>query len=186
MKKIILASKSPRRSQLLREAGFDFEVRIQDTDESYPDDLAVRDVPAFIAQKKAEALRHTLKADEVLIAADTVVIHAGEIYGKPANFEEAFETIRTLAGDMHEVVTGVFICSLDQQVTLSELSRVYFEEMTDQEIQYYINHWKPYDKAGAYGIQEWIGLCKIHHIEGTYANVMGLPVNRVYDALLSF
>lgn len=184
--KLILASKSPRRSQLLIEAGFEFEIRTKEVEETYPEQLTVHDVPAFLSDKKAEASRATLSDNEILLAADSVVILNNKIYGKPKNEADAFEIIKALSGNMHEVVTGVTLLSKNKKVTFSDVARVYFKELTDDEIRYYVSKYKPLDKAGAYAIQEWIGLTKISKIEGSYYNIMGLPVHLVYEQLERF
>ncbi len=180
MKKIILASKSPRRSQLLEQAGIPFEIRTKDVEEIYPDDMAVEEVAPFLARLKAQPLLANLQKGEVILTADSVVIHEGIIYGKPKDFEDAKKTLRKLSGSMHIVITGVCMVSLEKEEVFSGVSQVYFDELTDEEIEYYINTYEPYDKAGSYGIQEWMGLCKINKIEGTFPNIMGLPVDLVY------
>lgn len=183
---LILASKSPRRSQLLREAGFEFTVQSMDVDESFPPDMPVEEVAAYLARRKALAGREMIKNREILLAADSVVILNGQIFNKPAGAEEAFAMIRQLAGQKHTVITGVCLLGAERECTFSEHTDVYFDEMDDTEIAYYIRTCQPFDKAGAYGVQEWIGHCKIRRIEGTYANVMGLPVHRVYAELQQF
>lgn len=183
---IILASKSPRRSQLLDEAGFVFTVKIFETEEDWPDGLPLAEVAQFLAVKKARAAAHILQNDEIILAADTTVLLADSILNKPGNHAEAVAMLRRLSGKMHRVVTGVCLLSRDREVSFSEESRVFFDKMTDAEIEFYIKKCQPFDKAGAYGVQEWIGHCKIRRIEGTYANVMGLPVNRIYSALAAF
>jgi septum formation protein len=183
---LILASKSPRRSQLLREAGIDFSVYPMDVNEDFPANMPVDQVAAYLAQRKALAAAPIIKGDEVILAADSVVILDDVIYNKPADYQEAFRMIRRLSGRQHTVVTGVCLLAREQSRVFSGISRVTFAELSDEEIDYYIRTCKPYDKAGAYGVQEWIGLCKITHIEGTYANVMGLPVDLVYHALKDF
>ncbi len=181
---IILASKSPRRSQLLTEAGFEFTVKTFDTDESWPDDLPLDEVAEFLAVKKARAAAHLLAADEIILAADTTVLLEDSILNKPADHAEAKSMLRRLSGRMHRVVTGVCLLGREREVSFSETSNVFFEGLTDGEIEFYLETCRPFDKAGAYGVQEWIGHCKIRRIEGTYANVMGLPVNRVYQSLM--
>lgn len=180
MKKIILASKSPRRSQLLEQAGIPFEIRTMDVEEIYPDTLAVEEVAPFLAKLKAEAMIETLQADEVILTADSVVIHEGIIYGKPKDFAEAKYVLQKLSGSMHTVITGVCMVSLEKEEVFSGVSKVYFDELTEEEIEFYIRTYEPYDKAGSYAIQEWVGLCKINKIEGTFPNIMGLPVDLVY------
>ncbi len=183
---LILASQSPRRSQLLREAGFEFTVNAVDIDESFPADMPVEEVAPWLAMRKAQAAKHFIHDTEIILAADSVVIHDHIIYNKPADYDEAFQMIRTLSGQQHTVITGVCLLSADQEKIMSGVSQVWFAELSDAEIDYYIRQYKPFDKAGAYGVQEWIGLCKITKIEGTYANVMGLPVDLVYHALSEF
>lgn len=184
--KIILASKSPRRSQLLREAGFTFEIKTTEVEENYPAELSPRLVPEFLARKKAHASTHFLKEDEILLAADSIVILQNTIYEKPKDRADAVRILQRLSGNMHEVITGVCLKSLQQERCFSGHSNVYFEELSDEEIDYYIDTYQPFDKAGSYGIQEWLGLCKIRKIEGTYANIMGLPVDLVYKELKHF
>ena len=183
---LILASQSPRRSQLLREAGFTFTVHPLDVDESFSTEMPVEEVAAHLAQRKAHAGRGLIRDREILISADSVVILKGQIFNKPANAAEAFSMIRQLAGQKHTVITGVCLLGAEQECTFSEHTDVFFEEMSDEEIEYYIRTCQPFDKAGAYGVQEWIGHCKIRRIEGAYTNVMGLPVHRVYTELQKF
>ncbi len=183
---IVLASKSPRRSQLLREAGFDFRVLPLDVDEDFPADMPVEEVAEYLARRKALAAAPAIQSDEVILAADSVVILDGEIFNKPADYDEAFRMIRRLSGRQHTVITGVCLLSATRERSFSGVSQVTFAGLNDAEIDYYIRSCQPFDKAGAYGVQEWIGLCKITHIEGTYANVMGLPVDKVYAALQEF
>jgi septum formation protein len=182
---LILASKSPRRAQLLREAGFVFSVQASDVDEDFDPDMPVEAVAGQLAVRKATAMRHLIQDREVILSADSVVILHGKIYNKPADYAEAFHMIRQLSGQQHTVITGVCLLTSSQMISFSGVSKVWFGELTDAEIDYYIHTCQPYDKAGAYGVQEWIGHCKIKKIEGTYANVMGLPVDLVYDALLT-
>lgn len=185
-RKIVLASQSPRRKQLLEDAGFSITVRATDVEESFPDHMPVREVPEYLAHKKALAAITNLSPDELIIASDCVVILEGVIYNKPADYHDAVSILKKLSGKMHEVITGV--CIMDHQKTslFSGVSKVFFAELSDEEIGYYIEKYQPYDKAGAYAIQEWIGLCKIKKIEGTYSNIMGLPMDLVYERLLEF
>ncbi len=185
--KLILASKSPRRKQLLEQAGIPFVVKTKSVEETYPEDLPVREVPIYLAQKKAFACVDFLEtAEDVLLSADSVVILGGVIYGKPKDAADAFGIIRALSGQVHEVITGVTLLSKTKEVTFSEVAYVHFSELTDSEIWYYINTFQPFDKAGAYAIQEWIGLTKITKIDGSYYNIMGLPIQRVYEELQRF
>lgn len=185
-KKIILASKSPRRSQLLEAAGFDFIIKTKDTEESYPAGLAVEKVAEFIAQKKAYAAKEFIEKGTVLLAADSIVLLENKIYGKPKDADEAFQILRELSGKVHFVITGVCLLSETKEKLFSSVSKVYFEDLSDAEIRQYIADFQPYDKAGAYAIQEWIGLCKISKIEGLYSNIMGLPVADVYREMQEF
>jgi septum formation protein len=183
---LILASKSPRRAQLLREAGFSFRVETFDVDESFSEEMLVEEVAPWLAQKKAQAAKHLIQGDEIVLAADSVVILNGRIYNKPADYREAFSMIRSLSGKQHTVVTGVCLLSESREQVFAGVTKVWFAELTDEEIDYYLRIWEPYDKAGSYGAQDWIGHCKITRIEGTFQNVMGLPVNLVYAALQEF
>ncbi len=182
---LILASKSPRRSQLLKEAGFSFTVKTKEVDESFPDDMQTYNVAEYIALNKAKAFQDSLN-DEIVMTADTVVIVDDQILGKPADHTEAFEMIKSMSGRSHEVMTGVALVTKDKISTLSDTTTVAFKSLTDQEINYYIENYKPFDKAGAYGIQEWIGMIGIERIEGSYFNVVGLPIQKVYEALLPY
>jgi septum formation protein len=182
-RKIILASKSPRRKELLSQAGFNFEIRTQDVDEDFPDDMPVEKVAPFLARKKAAAMRASLEEDEIILTADSVVILDGVIFNKPADEEEARRMLRQLSGNVHQVITGVCLMDTSRTEVLAGKSDVHFMDLSRQEIDFYIRQYQPFDKAGSYGIQEWLGLCKIKRIEGTYANVMGLPVHLVYEAL---
>lgn len=184
---IILASKSPRRSHLLTEAGINFRVQPLELEEDYPPDLPVRDVARYIAEKKGEAARNLLTTDEeVVLTADSVVILDNQIFEKPADYTEAVKMLHQLSGRTHLVMTGVCLISKAKKVLTQGESIVHFHPLTDDEIDYYVRTFRPYDKAGGYGIQEWIGLCKIAKIEGTYSNIMGLPVDIVYSALQEF
>ncbi len=183
---LILASKSPRRSQLLREAGFEFSAVSLDVDEQFPADMPVEAVAEYLAQRKALAAAHFIHDREIILSADSVVILDGQIYNKPEDYDHAFAMIRQLSGRQHSVITGVCMLSVEQERSFSDRSEVWFEPLSDEEIDYYIRNCQPFDKAGAYGVQEWIGLCKIRRIEGSYANVMGLPVHRVYAELQAF
>lgn len=186
-KKIILASKSPRRSQLLRQAGFHFEIKTKEIDEVFPDDMPAEDVAPFLAEQKALAAAHFLESEEeVLLTSDSVVILDGVIYGKPVDYEDAVRILRNLSGRVHTVITGVCLLSKSKKRVFFDESKVHIEPLTEEEIEYYIKTYQPFDKAGAYAVQEWIGLCKISKIEGTYTNIMGLPMEKVYKELLTF
>jgi septum formation protein len=183
--KLILASGSPRRKQLLEEAGISFVVKNKNTSEEYPSNLPAEEVPVFLARLKAEAFRSEL-TDEIVITADTVVLNDGYILGKPADANDAFQMLRSLSGKTHRVITAVCLFSLQKEVVFSETTVVYFGHLEDQQIHYYIEKYKPFDKAGAYGIQEWIGMIGIEKIEGSYFNVVGLPIQKLYHELKNF
>jgi len=186
-KNIILGSKSPRRKFLLEKLDIPFEVQSKDVDEDYPDDIKGIDIALYLSEKKAEAFKKDLLSpDTILITADTVVWLDGQVLGKPADAQEAFSTLRALSGRKHQVITGVCLSSSGKQKSFFVSTDVYFKELSDAEINYYIDYYKPYDKAGAYGIQEWIGYIGIERIEGSFYNVMGLPVQALYDELLIF
>ena len=182
---LILASNSPRRQELLIAAGFTFEVKVINTDESFPASMAVRDVAQYVAQKKANAFAGKIN-DEIIITADTMVIEGNVALGKPKNTAEAKVLLQRLSGKLHQVITGVCIFSKDKEVSFDETTEVFFKTLTNTEIDYYIKHFQPFDKAGAYGIQEWIGMIGIEKIIGSYYNVMGLPTHRVYEVLMEF
>jgi len=185
-RKIILASKSPRRSQLLEEAGFTFEIKTKEVDESYPPNLPVLEVAKYIAQKKAIACMDFLNNDGILLAADSIVALGNSIFGKPKDKADAISILQQLSGKTHQVITGVCLKSLQKESLFAGVSNVTFDPLSLAEIEYYIDNFQPYDKAGAYGIQEWIGHCKITKIEGTYTNIVGLPVQLVYEELSKF
>ena len=182
--RLVLASKSPRRRQLLSEMGFPVEVVSLDVDEHLDTPINPRHAAEILACRKAEAFpEQQLEQDDVLVTADTVVIADNDILGKPANHEEASAMLHRLSGREHHVCTGVCLRSKEKRFSFTEETTVHFLPLTDQVIEYYINHYRPYDKAGAYGIQEWIGMVGISHIEGCFYNVMGLPVARLYREL---
>jgi len=180
---LILASKSPRRSQLLSEAGFTFKIKSKDVKEDYPSHLLPEEVPLFLAEKKAVACQEFLKKKQILIAADTIVAKGKKIYEKPKDEADAFRILKKLSGKWHQVITGVCLLSKKKKISFIGVSKVKLESISKAEMEYYVEEFQPYDKAGAYAIQEWIGLCKISKIEGTYSNIMGLPVNLVYKHL---
>ena len=183
---IILASKSPRRQQLLHSIGIDFEVKTKEVEEVFPAGMSSEEVPVYLAKLKAVAFKNDLKENDLLITADTVVCLSNEILGKPADYNEAFAMIRMLSGKEHEVITGVCLTSKLKSKTFFSSTHVQFKTLSSEEIDYYIQNFKPYDKAGAYGIQEWIGSIGITHIEGSFYNVMGLPVQKLYEEILKF
>ncbi len=185
--KIVLASNSPRRKELLAGLGLDFEVRVlPDIDESYPETMAALDTAEYIAGKKAAAYQSVMADDELIITGDTVVIVGDEVLGKPADADEARSMLQKLSGRTHQVVTGVCLTTRQQSAHFSVRTDVTFKPLTDSEIQYYIEKYKPFDKAGAYGIQEWIGYIGCTGLNGSYYNVMGLPVQRIYTELQKF
>ncbi len=184
---IILGSQSPRRRELLAGLDLKFEVRpLPDIDESYPDHLPADQVPAYIAEKKAAFYLGSLKDNELLITADTIVWTYDEIIGKPQSREDAIRMLTQLSGKYHEVITGVCISTKQKTVTFTAGSKVHFAPLSEDEIHYYVDKYKPYDKAGSYGIQEWIGYVGVDSIEGSFYNVMGLPVRKVYEKLREF
>ena len=184
---IILASGSPRRKELLAGLGYDFEIRLlPGIDESYPDGLSGEEIAMHIAKGKAAPYRDSMADDELIITADTIVYLDGQVLGKPKDEGEACQMLRNLAGKTHQVITGVTILTNTKEKTFASVSQVTFAELTDEEINHYVSHFHPTDKAGAYGIQEWIGFVGVTRIEGSYFNVMGLPVQRLYTELKQF
>lgn len=180
---VYLASKSPRRQDILRAAGIPFELLAVDVEETFPDDMPVEEVPEYLARKKAEAAILLTHDDHVVLTADSIVILDNVIFGKPADQEEAMKMLRLLSGRHHLVITGVFIGNRKKAISFSSYTSVWMEPMTDEEIAFYISHYQPFDKAGSYGIQDWLGWTKISRIEGSYANVMGLPIDQIYKEL---
>jgi len=183
---IILASKSPRRQQLLRSLGLTFSVKIKEVPEVFPEGLSKEEVPVYLAELKATPFENELSANDLLITADTVVCLNNEILGKPADYEEAFQMLRNLSNKSHEVITGVCLTSKNKKRSFYAVTSVEFKLLSGDEIDYYIQNYKPYDKAGAYGIQEWIGAIGITHIEGSFYNVMGLPIQKLYEKIQTF
>ena len=191
MKSIVLASQSPRRKQLLEWAEIDFEILTKETDESYPETLAVEDVPVYIARNKALAVQQSdiykrYSSGYVIVAADTIVILDGLIIGKPHNEDDAVTILTRLSGKTHKVVTGVVLMTDQKEIAFSDITDVTFHELSLDQIHHYVKHYKPLDKAGAYAIQEWIGVTGIKSINGDFYNVMGLPVSRVVKELRNF
>ena len=185
--RIILASNSPRRKELLAGLGVDYEVRtLPDVDESYPEKLQGADIPLFISKIKADAYKTLLQPDELMITADTIVWMDGMVLGKPRNRFGAIEMLRQLSGHTHQVFTGVTITTATRQHSFSVGTEVRFANLTDEEIVYYVDTYQPMDKAGAYGVQAWIGYIGVENISGSYFNVMGLPVQRLYTELKKF
>lgn len=186
-KRIVLGSQSPRRSHLLEQMGIEFEIRTQDALEIFPEAMHPEDVPAYLSRLKAKELESTLKAQELLITADTVVIIDDQVVGKPQDAVEAFDMVKNLSNKVHKVVTGVTILDANSKsVSFSETTYVIFRRLSDADIKHYLHEYKPFDKAGAYGIQEWVGMIGIEKIDGCYYNVMGLPTSRLYLELNKF
>ena len=184
---IILASKSPRRQELLRGMGVEFSIMTKETDESFPPEMPLDEVPKYLSMQKSLAFANEeMPADYLLITSDTVVVCEGEILGKPKDREDAERMLQLLSGKTHHVVTGVTVRSAEKTESFAVRSNVTFAQLDDEEVDYYIEHCKPYDKAGAYGIQEWIGYVGISGLEGSFYNVMGLPTRRLYQCLKAF
>lgn len=184
---IVLASNSPRRKELLQRMGVNFKVRtLFGIDESYPDSLRGEDIVRYISRNKAQAYRSSMAPNELLITADTIVYVEGEVMGKPKTTEQAKEMLHKLSGKSHQVITGVTIVTADRTEDFGVTSQVKFAEITDEEINFYVDNYLPFDKAGAYGIQEWIGIVAVEEIKGSYFNVVGLPVQRLYQKLKTF
>jgi len=184
--KIILASGSPRRQQFFKDFDLDFEIRLKEVEEIYPDHLQAEAITNYLAELKANAFEGELKDDELVITSDTLVWLNNKAVGKPKNYDDAFEILQSLSNQTHEVITSVCFKTKHQSETIHEVTKVTFSTLTDQAITYYLDHYKPFDKAGAYGIQEWIGLIGISKIEGSYTNVVGLPTEKVYRYLTQF
>lgn len=186
-RRLILASGSPRRQQLLGELGLEFTLgQIKDYDETYPANLTYDQIPAYIAEQKSIHYKGKLKPNDILITSDTIVAIDGDILGKPHTREEAVKMLKELSGRTHHVVTGLCIRSTQKTVTISDTCEVTFDILSDEDIEYYVDNFKPYDKAGGYAIQEWIGLSNIPKINGSVYTVIGLPVQKLYKALMKF
>lgn len=183
---VVLVSQSPRRRELLKGLEIDFQCTSVDTDESYPASLKDGEIPMYIAEQKADAYLPQMEDNTLAITADTVVLINGSVLGKPKSRQEAVDMLHTLSGNAHQVITGVCIFTKDKRKTFSVLTDVRFSTLTDAEIEHYIDTYKPFDKAGSYGVQEWIGYVGIEKITGSYFNVMGLPVQRLYKELNQF
>jgi septum formation protein len=190
MKDFILASQSPRRKQLLEWAEMSFEIIVKSTDERFPEAIPIHEIPIHIARQKAIAVKeniqtayHQVYAKKPILAADTVVVLEGKIIGKPADRNQAIEILTTLSGKTHHVITGVVILHEAGEIAFSDITEVVFNAISLEQIEYYIDHYEPYDKAGAYAIQEWIGVIGIKSVKGDFYNVMGLPISRVVQAL---
>lgn len=183
MQKIILASQSPRRKQLLQWAEIDFDVAVSGTDETFPENLPIENVPVFIARNKAKAVQQKMDIDKIILAADTIVVLDETIISKPVDRNDAIKILQTLSGKKHHVITGVVILKGSEEISFHDITEVEFHPLNDEQIIFYVDKYKPYDKAGAYAIQEWIGVVGIKSIKGDFYNVMGLPVSRVVQAL---
>jgi septum formation protein len=186
MKRIILASQSPRRKQLLEWAEIDFEIIVKSTPEIYPDDLSTEQIPVHIAREKALAVKNELKNDSIIIAADTVVVINDKIIGKPSDRNDAIKILSELSGKKHLVITGVVILNNKKEIFFADITEVWFHELSREQIEFYVDKYKPFDKAGAYAIQEWIGVVGIKKINGDFYNVMGLPISLVVQELSKF
>lgn len=183
--KVILASNSPRRKELLAGLGVDYEVRaLPDVDESYPETLQGADIPLYIAKEKADAYVSMLQPGELMITADTIVWLDGQVLGKPTDREDALRMLRAMSGGIHQVFTGVCITTTEWQRSFTAQTEVRFATLSEEEIAYYVDNFHPMDKAGAYGVQEWIGFIGVENISGSYYNIMGLPVQKLYRELL--
>lgn len=183
---IILASQSPRRQQLLSDLGLQFEVRSMDIDESFPPGLGMYEIPVYLAELKARAFIPQLNDNQLVITADTIVWLDGQVMNKPTDYADGFRMLKDLSGKKHQVITGVCLLSTHKKISFFASTDVWFKQLSDEEIHYYLENYRPYDKAGAYGIQEWIGYIGIHHIEGSFYNVMGLPIQSLYEHLKNF
>ncbi|MEL4308915.1 Maf family nucleotide pyrophosphatase [Joostella sp. CR20] len=182
---LILASGSPRRQQFFKDLGLEFEIRLKEVDEVYPERLYKYEISDYLAQLKALPHKEELKENDILVTSDTIVWHNEQALGKPKNKEEAIAMLKSQSGKMHEVVSSVCFTTTKLEKTINHTTKVFFKELTNEEIDYYVTNFKPYDKAGAYGIQEWIGQIGIEKIEGSYFNVVGMPVFEVYRTLNS-
>jgi septum formation protein len=185
-RKIILASGSPRRQQFFKDLDIDFEIRLKDIAEVYPDSLQGVEITNYLAELKANAFAGEIKEDELLITSDTIVWLNNGALGKPKDYADAFQILQSLSDQTHEVITSVCFKTTQKTDTIYDVTKVTFNPLSDEDIRYYLDHYKPFDKAGAYGIQEWIGLVGISKIEGSYTNVVGLPTEKVYQYLSSF
>lgn len=180
---LILASGSPRRQQFFKDLDLDFEIRLKEIEEVYPPELKAEGITDYLAQLKANAFDGELKDNEILITSDTIVWHHNKALGKPKDEQDAFAILKSLSNDTHEVITSVCFKTKAKTDTIFEVTKVTFNAISDQAIHYYLDHYKPYDKAGAYGIQEWIGFVGVAKIEGSYTNVMGMPTDKVFNYL---
>ena len=182
--RIILASGSPRRQQFLKELDVDFEIHLKDIEEIYPEHLQAEEITNFLAKLKAAAFVADLEENDILITSDTIVWLNNKALGKPKDYDDAFEMLTEMSGTTHKVITSVCLKTIDKEVVFYEETLVTFTALSSEEIKYYLDNYKPFDKAGSYGIQEWIGLVAIEKIEGSYANVVGLPTHRLYEEMM--
>ncbi len=180
---IVLGSQSPRRNELLKGLNLNFTVEVIDVEENYPKSIVGVDIPMYLAEKKAKAYISKMKDNTLLITADTIVWHEGKVLGKPVDENDARKMLQTLSGKTHQVITGVCISTVKHKKIFHVISEVRFSRLSPMEIDYYLENYQPYDKAGSYGVQEWIGYVGVEHINGSYFNVMGLPVQRLYNEL---
>lgn len=183
--KVLLASGSPRRQQFLKDLNIPYRIQLFDVEEIYPEKLQKEEIPEYLAKLKAAPFDNILKEDELVITSDTIVWLQDKALGKPKNAEEAFEMLQALSGAVHEVITSVCVKTIKNTKVITDTTKVYFSKLTEEEIRFYIENHQPYDKAGSYGIQEWIGYIGVEKIEGSYFNVMGLPVQKLYQHLKS-
>ena len=181
--KLILASGSPRRQQFFKDLDLDFEIRLKEIEEIFPPELKAEEITNYLAELKASAFEGELKFNEILITSDTIVWHNNKALGKPKDAQDAFEILKSLSNATHEVITSVCFKTNTETTVMFEVTKVTFSELSDEAIKYYIENYKPFDKAGSYGIQEWIGFVGVSKIEGSYANVMGMPTDKVYEYL---
>lgn len=184
--KFILASGSPRRQQFFKDFDLKFEIRLKEIEEIYPDTLKAEEITNYLAELKAQAFEGELSDNEILITSDTLVWLNGKALGKPKDYDDAFQILKSLSNQTHEVITSVCFKTNTKTETIFDVTKVSFRELSDDSIRYYLDNYKPFDKAGAYGIQEWIGLIGIYKIEGSYTNVVGLPTEKVYTYLTSY
>ncbi|MBG6188493.1 Maf-like protein [Flavobacterium sp. CAN_S2] len=180
---LILASGSPRRQQFFKDLDLDFEIRLKEIEEIYPPELKAHEITNYLAELKASAFEGELNPNEILITSDTIVWHNNKALGKPKDEQDAFEILKSLSNATHEVITSVCFKTNEKVEIIHEITKVTFTELSEESIRYYLENYKPYDKAGSYGIQEWIGFIGVSKIEGSYANVMGMPTDKVYEYL---
>ena len=183
---IILASQSPRRQQLLTDLGLQFKVQSMNVDEVFPSGLGMNEIPVYLAELKATAFLPQLKSNQLVITADTIVWLDGQALNKPSDYDDGFRMLKDLSGKKHQVITGVCLLSTQKKISFFSSTDVWFKDLDEDEIHYYLQNFRPYDKAGGYGIQEWIGYIGIHRIEGSFYNVMGLPIQSLYEHLKTF